>query len=167
MAGKFTGDTRWGITVSGEVVNGTDVIQTTTGNKVSGWGIGTSHDPGRPKWNGMNFVAGICIPDNQLAILRRGNEVSSVSSPVHRVDLSQMAFEGLFRLQHLIPAEGVLETLSDVSDCMFVVRNELHMYEKDAGKSQRRPKDLRFVSASSSFLRFILSLSVSASRRAA
>lgn len=35
----------------------------------------------------MNFVGGVGIPDNELAVLRSGNEVSSVGRPVHGVNL--------------------------------------------------------------------------------
>lgn len=38
-----------------QVVYGADVVQASTGNIVPGWGIGTSHHPGRPQRNGMHL----------------------------------------------------------------------------------------------------------------
>ena len=41
----------------------------------------------------MDFVRGVGVPDNQLAVLRGGHQVSPVSRPMHSVDFGQMAFE--------------------------------------------------------------------------
>jgi hypothetical protein len=41
----------------------------------------------------MDLVGGVCVPDDQLAVLRGGDQVSAVSRPMHGVDLGKMAFE--------------------------------------------------------------------------
>ena len=46
----------------------------------------------------MNFVGSIGIPDDKFAILRSRDEMSSVSGPMHCIDLGKMTFEGPFRL---------------------------------------------------------------------
>ena len=64
----------------------------------------------------MDFVCGISIPDDELSVLGGRDEMSSVSRPVHGVDLGKMAFERSLRL-HGEPWES-FETLSrDVADC--------------------------------------------------
>lgn len=41
----------------------------------------------------MDFVGGVGIPDDELAILRGGDKVSAIRRPVHGVDFCQMAFQ--------------------------------------------------------------------------
>ena len=41
-----------------------------------------------------NLVGGDAIPNNQLAVLRCAHEMRGVAGPVHRVNLSKVAFEG-------------------------------------------------------------------------
>ena len=48
----------------------------------------------------MNFVGSVRIPNNELAILRGRDEVATVSSPVHGVDLRKVTLERAARLHH-------------------------------------------------------------------
>ena len=47
-----------------QIVDRAYVVETSTCDKISRWGISASHDPARSKWNGMNFVGGVCIPND-------------------------------------------------------------------------------------------------------
>jgi hypothetical protein len=42
----------------------------------------------------MDFIGSICIPDDELAVLRSGHKMSSIRRPVHGVDFGQMALKG-------------------------------------------------------------------------
>jgi hypothetical protein len=53
-----------------QVVDGANVVETTTSDKISRWGISAGHDPARSKRNSMDFVGGVCIPNNQFSVLR-------------------------------------------------------------------------------------------------
>lgn len=46
----------------------------------------------------MDFVCGVCIPDDELAVLRCRDEVSPVGGPVHGIDFGEMSLERAFRL---------------------------------------------------------------------
>lgn len=46
----------------------------------------------------MHFVSRVCIPDDELAVLRCGYQVPTISRPMHCVDLGKMAFEGSLSL---------------------------------------------------------------------
>lgn len=102
MAGELSGDAGGAIPVLVEVVNGANVVQTTARNVVTAGGICTSHDPRRPQGNSVDLVGGVCIPDNQFAILRGRNEMSPISRPVHGVDLGQMSLECPLCLHQLV-----------------------------------------------------------------
>jgi len=41
----------------------------------------------------MDFICSVGVPDDQLAVLRCRDEVSSVGGPVHGVDFGQVTFE--------------------------------------------------------------------------
>lgn len=87
--------------------------------------------------------------------------MSSICRPVHCVDLGKMAFEGALRL-HSQPRKLLDALPGDITDCGIELAHQ--MATMASGSTERG--DLRVVSASSSFLRFILSLSASASRLA-
>lgn len=53
-----------------QVVDGANVVETTAGHVVSAGRIGTSHDPGRAQGNGVDFVGGVGVPDDELSVLR-------------------------------------------------------------------------------------------------
>lgn len=76
-----------------QVVDGADVVETTAGHKVTRWSVRASHDPRRAKWDGMHLVGGVGVPDDELSILRGGDEVPLVVGPVHGVDFGQVAFQ--------------------------------------------------------------------------
>lgn len=103
----------------------------------------------------MDLVGGVCVPDDELAVLRGRDEMSSVGGPVHGVDLCKMALEGALGL-HGQARESLDSLLSDIADWIEML----------AGGRHGGAADIRVVSASSSFFRFILSLRASASRRA-
>ena len=69
MARKFSRDTCRTVTVRVEVIDGTDVVQSTTGNIVTTGGIRACHDPGRAKRDSVDLIRCVGIPDNQLSIL--------------------------------------------------------------------------------------------------
>lgn len=69
VAGELTRDTGRTFT-RGQVVDGTDVVQTTASNVVPTRRIGTGHDPGRSQGDGVDFVGGVGIPDDELSVLR-------------------------------------------------------------------------------------------------
>jgi len=77
-----------------EVVDRAHVVETTAGYHVARGSISTGHDPGRLERDGSDFVGSPGVPDDQFAVLRRADQVSLVGSPVHGVDLAQMALEG-------------------------------------------------------------------------
>lgn len=52
-----------------EIVNGTDIVETTAGDEIPRWRVCTSHDPTRPEGNCMDLVGGISVPNDQLAVL--------------------------------------------------------------------------------------------------
>lgn len=97
MAGEFSGDTS-GTVACREVVNGTNVVKTTTGDVVAARSIGTSHDPRGSERDGVDLVCAVSVPDDKLAVLRSRDEVPSVSGPVHGVDLCEMALESALGL---------------------------------------------------------------------
>ena len=76
-----------------ERVNGTYVVQTSASNELARWRVGTGHDPRRSERDGVDLVGGVGIPDNELAILRCGDDMSVVGRPMHSVDLGKMTFE--------------------------------------------------------------------------
>ena len=53
-----------------QVVDRADIIKATASDKISRRGISTSHDPTGAKWDGVDFVGGVCIPDDEFPILR-------------------------------------------------------------------------------------------------
>ena len=53
-----------------QVVDGADVVETTAGHVVPAGRIGTGHDPGRAQRNGVDFVGGVGVPDDELSVLR-------------------------------------------------------------------------------------------------
>lgn len=117
VAGELAGDAGRAITVGVEVVDGADVVETTAGDVVAAGGVGASHDPRGAEGDGVDLVGGVGVPDDELPILRGGDEMSSVGRPVHGVDLGQMALEGLAGLHHLVLGEGVLLVAGDAGDC--------------------------------------------------
>jgi len=78
-------------------VDGADVVESSTGDEVSGRRVGAGHDPGRTERDGVDFVGGVGVPDDELSVLRRGDEVLLVGGPVHGVDLCEVSFEGSTR----------------------------------------------------------------------
>jgi hypothetical protein len=46
----------------------------------------------------VDLVGGVCIPDNELAILRSRDKMSSVRRPVHSIDFGKMTLEVPSRL---------------------------------------------------------------------
>lgn len=70
MARELASNTRGAISLLVEVVDGTDVVETTAGDKVTAGGVGAGHNPRRTERNGVDLVSGVSIPDDELAILR-------------------------------------------------------------------------------------------------
>jgi len=89
-----------------EVVDGADVVQSTACDEVARRRVGASHDPTRPQRDGVDLVGSVGVPDDKLAVLGGGYEVTAVSSPVHRVYFGEMAPERPPRL-HYDTGKGV------------------------------------------------------------
>lgn len=115
MARQLPGDACWAFP-RGEVVDGTNVVQTTTSDIVAGGGIRARHDPGRSERDGVDLVGGVCVPNDQLSILGGRDKMPSVGGPVHGVDLGQMTFEGPLRL-HGHAREGLDSLLCYIANC--------------------------------------------------
>ena len=90
VSGQFSGDANVSFAIL-EAVNRTDVVQATTGYKATRWRVSTRHDPRRAQGNGVDFVGGVRVPDNQLSILTGRHQISRVTAPVHSIDLGQVA----------------------------------------------------------------------------
>ena len=73
-----------------QVVNRADIVKATTRDKIPRRGISTSHDPAGAKWDGVDFVGGVCIPDDEFPVLRCRDKMSLVSSPMHCVYFGEM-----------------------------------------------------------------------------
>lgn len=89
-----------------QVVNRANVVESTASDKVTARGIGARHDPRRPEGDGVDLVGRVGVPDDELAVLRGGHEVTLVLGPVHGVDFGEVTLEGSSR-SHGYPREGV------------------------------------------------------------
>ena len=97
MAGKLASDT--GRTIARrEIVDRTDIVEAPASHIIATGSIGASHHPRGAEGNGMDFIRGVGIPDDELAVLRGGNQVSPVSGPMHGIYLRQMALKNTPRL---------------------------------------------------------------------
>lgn len=77
-----------------QVIDGTNIVKATASNEISRGGIGTGHDPAGAKWDSVDFVGGVCIPDDEFSVLRCRDKMSLVSGPMHSVYFSEMAPQG-------------------------------------------------------------------------
>ena len=77
-----------------QVVDRADIVKATASDKIPRWGISTSHDPAGAKRDSVDFVGGVCIPDDKLPILRCRDKMSLVGSPMHCVYFSEMTPQG-------------------------------------------------------------------------
>ena len=79
----------------GQFVDGAKIVESSTGHHFSfGLFVSHTHDVGRLERNRLDFVGGDRIPNEQIAILSRRDEVTGVSGPVDRGDFSEVSFEG-------------------------------------------------------------------------
>lgn len=76
-----------------QIINGTNVIKTTTRNKVAWGSISTGHDPRWTKWNRLDLVGSVSIPNNKFAILRCWYQMSFICWPVHWVYFREMPLQ--------------------------------------------------------------------------
>lgn len=119
VARQFAGDTRGAVALLVEVIYGANVVETTAGDKVARGGVGAGHDPGGAERDGVDLVGGIGVPDDELAVLRGGNEMSAVGRPVHGVNLGEMALEGALGLHELVLGDGLVCLLGNGADCTW------------------------------------------------
>lgn len=68
VAGQFAGHADVALAVL-EAVDRADVVQAAARDEAAGRGIGTGHDPRGAQRNGVHFISGVRVPDNQLAVL--------------------------------------------------------------------------------------------------
>lgn len=116
MTRKFTSNTSGAITLLVQVVDRADVVETTASNKVATRGVGAGHDPGGSQGNGVHFVGGVGIPDNQFAILRSRDKVPPVGRPVHSIDLGQVTLQCSLGLHKLVLGNGLMGLLRDCAN---------------------------------------------------
>lgn len=110
----------------------------------------------------MNLVGGVSVPDDQLAVLRSGNEMSPVCRPVHSVDLGEMTFESALSL-HCKTRQGLGTLARNITDCRrqsLVFTSSLLCQDSFSGSKWI---NIRVVSANSSFFFFMRSFKASAS----
>lgn len=63
----------------------------------------------------MDLVCGVGIPDDELSILRGGNEMATVGGPVHGVNLGEVTFKRASGL-HSNSWQGIGVVLRDLAD---------------------------------------------------
>lgn len=114
VTGKLASDTGRTFTRR-EIVNRADVVKTAASHVVTARSIGASHHPRGTEGNGMDFVRGIRIPDDELAVLRGRHQVSPIGGPMHGIYLGQVAFEDTSRL-HSNSRERVSVALCSCTD---------------------------------------------------
>ena len=77
-----------------ELVDGAKVVQASARDHVVDRGLKRAgHDPGGSEGNGLDLVGGHGVPNDQLTVLGRGNELGGVSSPVHCINLTEVTLE--------------------------------------------------------------------------
>ncbi len=69
-----------------EAVDGHCVVVAATGYVVSRGGEATAHHPGTLECDDVDFIVGLSIPNQQLAILRATHQLARLWSPAHGVD---------------------------------------------------------------------------------
>ena len=99
-----------------EVVDGAYVVEAAAGDKVPARGVGARHDPRGSQRNRVDLVGAVGVPDDQLTILRGRDEMSSVSRPMHSINLCEMALERALGL-HLQARERLGTLACDITDC--------------------------------------------------
>lgn len=120
VARELAGDTGGAVPVLVEVVDGADVVETTTGDVVTARSVCASHDPRGPQGDGMNLVCCVRVPNDQLSILRGRHQMSSVRRPVHGVDLGQVTLERSLRLHQLVSGDRIVGLLRHGAHCRNV-----------------------------------------------
>lgn len=70
MAGQFPRDAGGAVAILVEVVDGADVIETTTRNEVTARGVGAGHDPRRTERDCVDLVRRVRVPNDELPVLR-------------------------------------------------------------------------------------------------
>lgn len=73
-----------------EVVDRTDVVETTACHKVARGRVCAGHDPAGAERDGVNLVRGVCVPNDELSVLRRRDQVPPIGRPVHCVDFGKV-----------------------------------------------------------------------------
>ena len=121
-----------------QIVNGTDVVESTAGDEVAGGGEGAGHDPGGPQGDGVDLVGRVGVPDDEFPVLRGGDEVSLVLRKVHGVDFSEMAFERPSR-----PHGDTWEWIEVVGHGAYYVGGSIRRTRAELSRSD----DVRVVSA--------------------
>ena len=133
MTGKFSGDAGRAV-ASGKVVNGTDVVKTTTSDVVAAGSIGTSHDPRGSERDGVDLVCAVGVPDDKLTILRSRDEMPSVGRPVHGVNLGQMPFQRPF-CPHRQPRQSFCALSRNIAHYSRFVSDGLNVGTRCGGAS--------------------------------
>jgi len=81
-----------------ELVEGADVVETTASDVVTSGGESAGHDPRGTERDSVELVGGPSVPDQELAVLRSGDELLlddslRIRSPVHGIDLTEVTLE--------------------------------------------------------------------------
>eukprot|EP00053_Salpingoeca_punica_P013475 m.121821 g.121821 ORF g.121821 m.121821 type:complete len:464 (-) comp16210_c0_seq1:216-1607(-) len=73
-----------------DLPDGAAVVEAARGNEGARGRIGTGHDPHRAQLEGLHLVVGKGVPDNELAVLGRADEMLRIRAPGRVVDLAGM-----------------------------------------------------------------------------
>ena len=76
-----------------EVIDRTNIVETTASDKVARGSIGAGHDPRGAEGNGVDLVCSISVPDDEFSVLGGRDEMTFVCCPMHGINLGEMAFE--------------------------------------------------------------------------
>ena len=120
--------------VGGEVVDGADVVETTAGNVITARGVSAGHDPGGAEGDGVHFVGGVRIPDDEFTVLGSGDEMATIRRPMHGVNFGKMALEHAAR-PHGDATQGIGVALSYTSYCTR---------KRDSSAAAPQSRDRRF-----------------------
>lgn len=106
-----------------QVVDGADVVKTTARDVVARRRVRAGHDPRGSQRDGVDLVRCVSVPDDELSVLRSGNEMSAVGRPVHGVDLGKMALKCTLGL-HGKARQGLDAVAGDIADCMRLLASQ-------------------------------------------
>jgi len=85
-----------------QIIDRAGVVETTAGDEAAGGTVSAGHNPSGAEGDSVKLVGGETIPHKELTILRSTYKVVSIVSPLHGVDLRQMALKGTSDLELVV-----------------------------------------------------------------